>query len=327
MTDRFRWAIMGTGNVANRFAHALGNLKDEAGLLAVGSRSQSTADAFADAHNIPRRYASYEQLVSDPEVDVVYIATPHAYHHRDITLCLNADKHVLCEKAFVLNRDEAQDVINLARQKNLFLMEALWTRFFPIHVHLRQLLADGTLGEARGLIIHHVYTADADPKKAFDPALGMGALLDQGPYGVGLAISLMGPVEDIVALATTDSKGINTQTNYLLKHPGDRLTTVISSRVAVDVKDTILFATNGKAEIHNPWYKPTRMTVYEWDREPQIIHKPLNGYTGYEFEAQAVMACIRQGAIECSIMPHADTLAILETLDRIRDVWHLHPVE
>jgi len=327
MTDRIRWAIMGTGNVANRFAKALGNIQDEAELLAVGSRQQSTAEAFGNTYDIPRRYASYEQLVGDTDVDIVYIGTPHAYHHRDITLCLNAGKNVLCEKAFVLNRDEAEDVINLARKKNLFLMEALWTRFFPIHVHLRQLLADGTLGETRGLIVHHVYTAGSDPEETFDPALGMGALLDQGPYGVGLAINLMGPVEDVVALATSNSTGINTQTNYLLKHPGDRMTTVISSRVAMDVKEVVLFASNGKAEIHDPWYKPTRMTIYQRDHEPQIIHKPLNGYIGYEFEAQAVMDCIRQGAIECSLMPHADSLAIMETLDRIRAIWHLSPTE
>jgi predicted dehydrogenase len=325
MTERMRWAIMGTGAVANRFARALNNLPDQAELLAVGSRQPNTADAFGDKYGIPRRYAGYDKMVADPDVEVVYIGTPHAYHRRDVALCLEAGKHVLCEKAFALNAQEARELTDMARERGLFLMEAMWTRFFPVHVQARDLLAKGALGKVQGLIIHHNYTGlPIDP---FDPKLGMGTLLDQGPYGVGLAISLLGPVQELVGLGTHGPTGTNHQTSYVLLHEGGRVTTVASSRVTYDVKEAVVYGTAGRIEFHDPWYKPTKMTVHRQGHEPEQIEHPLNDYIGYEYEAQEVMACIRAGRLESDVMPLSDTLTIMETLDRIREQWVLCPVD
>ncbi|GAI81602.1 unnamed protein product, partial [marine sediment metagenome] len=143
MTDRMRWAILGTGKIANRFAQALNKIPERAELLAVGSRKQETADAFADEYGIPKRHIGYENVFSDPDVDIVYVGTPGVYHLRDVTGSLEAGKHVLCEKALTINAKDAAQLIDLARQKKLFMMEAMWTRFFPIHVRIRELLNEG----------------------------------------------------------------------------------------------------------------------------------------------------------------------------------------
>lgn len=324
MTERMRWAVMGTGAVANRFATALNNLTDEAELLAVGSRHPNTANSFGDKYGVLRRYVGYDKLVADPDVEVVYIGTPHVYHRRDVALCLEAGKHVLCEKAFTLNAWEARELIDLARQNGLFLMEALWTRFFPVHIRARDLLAEGAIGKVQGLIIHHNYTGpEIEPS---DPQLGMGALLDQGPYGVGLAVSLLGPVLELVGLGTHGPTGTNHQTSYVLLHEGGRLTTVASSRVTYDVKEAVVYGTTGRIEFHDPWYKPTTMTLHRQDREPERFNFPLSGFSGYEYEAREVMACIRAGQLESKVMPLSDTLMVMETLDRIRDQWMLCPV-
>jgi predicted dehydrogenase len=317
MAGRIRWAILGTGAVANRFAGALHNISDQAELLAVGSRRQESADAFGSRYAIPRRYGSYAEVAADPDVDVVYIGTPHLYHLRDASLCLEGGRHVLCEKAFTMNVQEAAALIDLARARGLFLMEAMWTRFFPVHVRLRELVAQGVFGELRGLIVHHVYQA-ASADEVVDPRLGLGAFMDQAPYGVGLAASLLGPVEDVAIQTATGPTGVSEQAFYVLKHAGGRLSSIVTSRVAVDVKDAFLFGSLGKVEIHDPWYKPTRMTVEIRGKPPETIEFPLGGYTGYEYEALAVMDCIRAGRTECDAMPLSDTLAVMRVMDRLR---------
>lgn len=323
MTQRMRWAILATGAVAKRFASALRNIADQAELVAVGSRTQATADAFGDKYAIPRRYGSYEQVAADPEVDVVYIGTPHEFHRRDVAMCLEHGKHVLCEKAFTVDAREAAELIDLARRRKLFLMEAMWTRFFPIHVRLRELLAAGVIGELAGLIVHQNYMAAVDPAGTYERRMGMGTFLDQAPYGVGLAHSLLGPIEEVAGLATFRGRGINTQTAYILRHAGDRLTTVIDSRISVDVKEAIVYGSEGKVTVHDPWYKPFAMTVTALGQAPQRIAMPLNGFMGYEYEAMAVMNCIRQGRTECAEMPLNETLATLQVMDQIRQQWKL----
>lgn len=323
MTQRLKWAILGTGAVANRFAVALGNIADQAELAAVGSRLQATAEAFGDKYHVPRRYAGYDQVAADPDIDIVYIGTPHEFHRRDAAMCLEAGKHVLCEKAFTINALEAAELIALSRRQGLFLMEAMWTRFFPIHVRVRELVTEGAIGPARGLIIHHNYMAAIDPEGMFDPRMGMGTFLDQAPYGVGLAYSLLGPVEQVAGLATFGDRGINTQTSYILRHSGDRLSTVINSRNTVDVKEAVVYGADGKIEIHDPWYKPTAMTLHRKGKSLERVEVPLTGYVGYEYEALAVMDCVRQGQTECGVMPLDETLAILTTMDRIREQWSI----
>ncbi len=323
MADQMKWAILGTGAVANRFANALHNIPEQAQLVAVGSRKQETANQFASAYDIPGSYASYADAASDPEVDVVYIGTPHTFHHRDAVLCLEAGKHVLLEKAFTMNADEAENIINLARQKQLFLMEAMWTRFFPIHARIREILAEGLLGELQGIVIHHAYMGIPELADSFPPELGMGTFMDQAPYGVGLAFAVLGPPKRTTGFGTFGPRGINYQSSFILEHDSGALTTWMASRTSYDVKEVVIYGAEGKIDLHAPWYKPTSMTLYQKEKDPERIEYPLNDFIGYEYEALAVMDCIRAGEIECEIMPLNETLAIMRTMDTMRAQWKL----
>lgn len=321
MTEKYRWAILGTGNVANRFAAALGNISDQAELTAVGSRNLATAKAFAEKYRIPAAYGSYQAVADDPEVDIVYVATPHPVHHRDSRMCLESGKHVLCEKAFTMNAQEAQDLIHLARSKNLFLMEAMWTRFFPIQVRVREILSAGLLGDLQGLVIHHAYLGLPELPESYPDELGMGTFMDQAPYGVGFAYSVLGPPLRTTGIGTFGPRGLNLQVSGVFEHEGGRLTTWMASRTTYDVKEAVIYGSEGKIEIHDPWYKPTAMTVSLKGKSPELIEMPLNGFVGYEYEALAVMDAIRAGKIESEIMPLDETLAILKTMDAMRAEW------
>ncbi len=246
MSEKLRWAILGTGAVANRFAVSLNNISDQAELVAVGSRNLDTAAAFAQKYDIPTFYGSYQQVADDPNVDIVYIATPHPVHHRDSRMCLEAGKHVLCEKAFTMNADEAEDLINLAREKKLFLMEAMWTRFFPIQVRIREILAAGLLGELQGLVIHHAYMGLPELPESYPPELGMGTFMDQAPYGVSFAYSVLGPPIRTAIITTFGPEGINYQTAGAFEHEGGKLTTWMASRTAYDVKEAVIYGSEGQ---------------------------------------------------------------------------------
>jgi predicted dehydrogenase len=314
-----RWAILGTGKIANRFACALKNLPEQADLFAVGSRRVETGESFAASYGIPKIYEGYDEVVADPEVEIVYIGTPGVFHHRDITASLNSGKHVLCEKVLTMNAAEARDVIALARRKKLFLMEAMWTRFFPVHIHVRELLSENAIGELRGLMAPFIATAPPDPKNRFhDIELGAGVLLDLGSYGISWAYSLFGSPEEAMGLASFGETGADYQSACILRFGEGQIATVSTSMISYDVKDAVVYGTTGKILIHDPWYKPTAVTLY----------REGNSYNGYEYEATAVMDCIRQGRTECETMLLDESLAIIQTLDDIRKQWNfVYPFE
>lgn len=321
MSEKIRWAILGTGAVANRFATALSNITDQASLVAVGSRNPETAQGFAEKYDIPKSYGSYQEVSDDPDVDIIYIGTPHPVHCRDTVMSLKSGKHVLCEKAFAMNADEAKQMIELAREKNLFLMEAMWTRFFPIHVRIREILEEGLLGDLQGLVIHHNYMGLEELPEAYPPELGMGTFMDQAPYAMGLAYSILGPPIRTRIITTFGPRGINYQTSGAFEHEGGRLTTWMASRTSYDVKEAVIFGTKGKIEIHDPWYKPTAMTVHIKGKDPELIEYPLDRFVGYEYEAMEAMKCIRSGKTESEIMPLDESLAIMKSIDDMRAQW------
>jgi predicted dehydrogenase len=322
MKRRLRWAILGTGKIANRFATALNNIPERAELAAIGSRNSESADEFGDRYGIPKRYTGYETVVTDPDIDIVYIGTPGVFHRRDASLCLNAEKHVLCEKVLTINAREAQDLINLAREKHLFLMEAMWTRFFPIHVRIRELLRENVLGELRGLIAPFIATVPADPKNRFyDVSLGAGVLLDLGSYGIAWAYSLFGPPEEVTGLASFGETGADYQSACLLRFKGGQIATVTASMISHDVKDAVVYGTKGKIVVHDPWYKPTVLTLHREGEEAERNEYPLNSYNGYEYEALAVMDCIEAGKTECEIVPLDESLEVIRILDGVRQQW------
>lgn len=317
LDDVVQWGILGTGNIASTFARDL-QLLGDARTVAVGSRSMDSAQSFGDRFDIPKRHASYDELVADPDVDVVYVATPHTGHHAAARTALAAGKHVLCEKSFTVNAGEADDLIALAGSRGLFLMEAMWTRFLPHMVRIRELLRSEVLGEIRTVTAEHGQIFAADPAhRMFDPALGGGALLDLGVYPVSLASMVLGAPDRVVAIADLTATGVDAQTSVLLHHPGGAHAVLTSTLEARAENRAGVVGTRGRLEINDTFYAPTSFTltrgpgVVEHYREPRIGQ-------GMRYQASHVADCLRRGLTDSPIMPLAESRSIMATMDEVR---------
>jgi predicted dehydrogenase len=326
--DKIHWGILGTGNIAKQFARGLAVLPD-AELAAVGSRSRVNTDAFGDEFNVPHRYASYAALANAPDIDVVYVATPHSLHRDNSLLCLQAGKAVLCEKPFAINAAEAEEVVAIARERQLFLMEAMWTRFLPVLVETRQLLADGAIGDIRIITADFGFCASFNPQsRLFDPHLGGGALLDVGVYTVSLASMVFGsPPSRISSMAHLGQTGVDEQAAMILGYDQGQLAVLTTAIRTNTPQEATLNGTKGQIRIHTPWWKPDALTLSVQGQEDQIVHLPLEG-NGYNYEAVEAMNCLRSGRAESDVMPLDETLAIMKTMDQIRAQWGLrYPME
>lgn len=321
--DSIRWGILGTGGIARKFAEGLALLPD-ARMTAVGSRTQASADAFGAEWKIPNRHGGYPGLMSDPEVDAIYIATPHPLHYANALGCLTAGKAVLCEKPFTMNARQAEEVIALARTRRLFLMEAMWTRFLPIFVKIRSLLAEGAIGEVRQVQADFAFQADFDPKsRLFDPALGGGALLDLGVYPVSLASMVLGEApRRIASLAVLGATGVDEQSAAVLEYSAGRLAVISFSFRFTSPQEACIIGTAGQIRIHRPWWHADTITVSRAGRADETITLPNLGY-GYAHEALEVMECLRGGKTESRVMPNEESLRIMQTMDAIRAEWGL----
>jgi len=321
-SDPIRWGILGTGAIAAAFATGLQSLPD-AELVAVGSRAAASANAFADRFGAPRRHGSYAALTADPEVDIVYIATPHPMHHTAARLCLEAGKPVLVEKPFTVNAGQAKEIIALARERDLFLMEAMWTRFLPLMGRFRDLVATGAIGEPRLLTADFGFRMGVDPNhRLFNPDLAGGALLDVGVYVVSLASMLLGPPDRGTGLAQIGETGVDEQVSLVLGYPGGALAQLTAAIRTNTPQEVTLMGTEGAIRIHPIWWKPTTLTVARPGQPDETIDEPFTG-NGYNYEAAEVMACLRAGYLESAIMPLDESAAIMQTLDAIRAQWGL----
>ncbi|UCC64997.1 MAG: Gfo/Idh/MocA family oxidoreductase [Anaerolineae bacterium] len=327
MAEEIRWGIIGTGNIARQFARGLAVLPD-AELAAVGSRTAAAAGAFAEAFDVPHRHSSYEDLAQDPDVDAVYIATPHPLHRENTLLCLRAGKAVLCEKPFAINAAEAEEMIRLAREKGLLLMEAMWSRFFPAMAKVRELLAAGAIGQVSLLTAEFGFRARFDPSnRLFNPALGGGALLDVGVYTVSLASMVFGSPSRVTGLAHLGSTGVDEQAGIILSYEGGQLAVLATAIRTATPQEAMLMGSDGHIRIHPRWWMPTRLTLSVTGREDEVFELPFTG-NGYNYEAAEVMACLRAGKLESEVMLLDETLSIMRTLDQLRAQWGLkYPME
>ncbi|CAN5905667.1 Gfo/Idh/MocA family oxidoreductase [soil metagenome] len=321
MTQTIRWGILSTGNIAHQFAKGLDDLPDTQ-LVAVGSRSQEGADAFGDEFGVSNRHASYEALAADPEVDAVYIGTPHPFHKDNTLLCLAAGKAVLCEKPFALNLNQARDMVAAARQHETFLMEAMWTRFLPHMVKLRKLIADGVIGEVRMLQADFGFRAAFDPDhRLFDPALGGGALLDIGVYPVSFAHALFGSPTEVKSFGNLGATGVDEEATLMLRHGAGQLALLSTTTRLNTPHVAVILGTEGRIHLQN-WWRPTDLTVYRDGHDPQTVTVPCP-LNGYNYEASEVNDCRRAGKLESATLPLAETLDIMTTLDTVRAQWGL----
>ena len=329
MGEKIRWGILSTGYIAHRFAEALRFLPD-AELVAVGSRSEASARRFADQHRIPHCHCGYDRLVEDPDVDVVYVATPHPCHKEHILLSLEAGKPVLCEKPLTINAADTATVIQAARDRSLFLMEAMWSRFLPAVVRARELIAQGVLGELQILSADFGFRADPDPKgRLYNLELAGGALLDVGVYPVSLAFMIFGPPARTASIGHIGRTGVDEQAGILLGYDNGALAVAYLTIRAGSPTEATLVGTRGILRMHAEvgLFRPWRLTLSLLGQSDQVIDLPYEG-NGYHYQAAEVMRCLRSGQLESETMPLDESLAIIRTMDGIRAGWGLrYPME
>lgn len=318
MTKPIHWGILGPGRIARKFADGLKVLPG-AKLLAVASRSLDRANQFGEEYHVPHRYGSYEALVQNPAVDVVYVATPHVAHHAHTLLCLNHRKAVLCEKPLAINTGQVRDMVELARQNGTFLMEGLWTRFLPSMQRVLDLVAEGAIGEVKSLQADFGFRAEFKPEgRLFNPALGGGSLLDIGIYPLFLATTLFGKPSRVKVLAHLGSTRVDEQCSVSLGYENGALATLHTTLLASTPTEAYLAGTRGGIRMHARWLAPTSFTLHQDGQEPVLIQPDSIG-NGYQYEAEAVMQCLREGRTECPQMSHRDSLLLMEVMDWVRE--------
>lgn len=318
MTDRLRWGILATGGIAHAFTNDL--KLNGFTVQAVGSRSQAAADAFAAEFDIPNAHASYEALVADPEVDVVYVSTPHPLHAANARLVLEAGKHVLVEKPFTVNAREAQEIADLAAGRGLLALEAMWTRYLPHMVRIRELIADGALGEVRTLIADHTQKLSDDPLHRINALeLGGGALLDLGIYPVSFSWDLFGAPLTIQSTATFKGTGADAQIANLFAYDGGRVASMLSASDTLGPNTAAVIGTLARIEIDRVWYTPTTFRVVAADGT--IVEEFRSEVTGrgMHFQAEAVERLVAGGDLRGDLLTIDETVAIMGTLDTIRE--------
>ena len=321
MLKKIRWGIIGTGRIASEFATGLKNVTD-AELVAVGSRTKESAQEFAQTFNIPNIHKGYENVANDADVDVVYIATPHNSHKENTMLCLENGKAVLCEKPFTINAREAEEVISFARNKNIFLMEAMWTRYIPAIIKLRELLNEGVIGNVQMMLAGGAFIPEFDPEfYLFNHELGGGVLLDAGVYLVSMASMIFGVPEKILATGQIGKTGVDEHEAIILEHGNGAIANLYVSLRAKSSPDLTLMGDKGKIYAHAPIFCPGKLTITR-DGEEEILDLPFAG-NGYQFEAMEVGRCLREGKTESTAMPLDETLQIMRTMDNIRHQFGL----
>ncbi len=318
MTERLRWGILATGGIAHLFTNDL--KLNGFTVQAVGSRSQEAADAFAAEFGIPNAHGSYEALVADPEVDVIYVSTPHPFHAANAMLALEAGKHVLIEKPFAVNAGEAQAIADLAAAKGLLVLEAMWTRYLPHMARIREIIAAGTLGEVRTLMADHTQLLSDDPAHRINALeLGGGALLDLGIYPVSFAWDLFGAPLTIRATATFKDTGADAQVATIFGYEGGRIATTLSASDTRGPNVAVVLGTRARIEIDAVWYTPTTFRVIAADDSVLEEYRSEVVGRGMHFQAEAVERLVAEGNLAGDLLPIAETVAIVGTLDAIRE--------
>jgi len=323
MTNKTKWGVMGCGGIADKYARDLAFTR-YGKLAAVGSRSKAKAQTFAAQHGGVRAYGSYEDLAADPDVDIIYVATPHPCHMENTLLAIKHGKHVLCEKSFAMNAKQTRRMIAAAQKKGVFLMEAMWTRFFPAMGRLRKWLAEGRIGKVLAVEADFGIHFKMGPQhRIFNPALGGGALLDLGIYPISLASMIYGAQpETIVSTVHKHSTGVDDRALIAFEYANGATAAISTSSVVCMKNEARIFGAEGMITVHEMFLRPNQLTLKMEGKPPKTFDFPFTGH-GMHFEADHVHQCLRKGQTESDIMPLNETLGIIQTMDKIRKQWKL----
>lgn len=316
MSKIYKWGIIGPGKIAGKFAEALLHLPD-AELYAVASRDIGKARQFSEKYGATKSYGSYEDLVNDQQVDVVYIATPHTFHHAHAILCLQKGKPVLCEKPMSVSHTSTLEIVAASRSHNVFLMEAMWTRFLPVIDKTLELLKNGEIGEIKYLHADFGFMLPFDPaSRLYDIKLGGGSLLDVGVYPLFLALLIFGKPSEIKSFAHLSPTGADESTSAVLYYENGAMANIFSSIVSQTPLKAEIYGTNGMIVLQRPWYKGTVVDVQKNDSVTDTFSLPYAG-NGFEFEIMDVQHCLDRGLKESSLMPLDFSLLMSETVSEI----------
>lgn len=314
-----KMGIMGAGNIASVMAATIREL-DSVECHAVGARDLDRAKAFAKKYNFLKAFGSYEELVNDPEVEFIYIATPHSCHYEHIKLCLENGKHVLCEKAFTVNERQAAEVFAMAEQRGLLLAEAIWTRYMPMRKRLEDVLDSKIIGEPYMLTANLGYVV-SNKERIASPRLGGGALLDLGVYTLNFASMVFGDdVKEIRGTAVKNEAGVDMQNSITLTYQDGKMAVLNSTAMGLSDRRGVIYGDKGFIEVLNinnceeiRVYDLKRSLVAAYDRPEQI--------SGYEYEVEACVYAVRRGETQCKQMPHEESLRMMRWMDELRRQW------
>lgn len=315
-TKIYKWAILGPGKIARKFAKGLTEVPG-AELYAVASRSIAKAEEFAKEFNATKFYGSYEDLVKDEEVDIIYIATPHVFHYEHTLLCLKHKKAVLCEKPFAMNKEQVNEMILTAKKKNIFLMEALWTYFLPHYQYVLELVKSKKFGKITNLEANFGFEAPYLPeKRLFNKDLGGGSLMDIGIYPVFAALTLLGKPDTISAKAEFSETGVDESCSIVFNYQnGVRAHLLSTINKTTPTTATITFE-KATLTINRRFHEPTSVTILHNDQEETISFEVNTN--GYNFEAEHVQQMLDQGRTESTVMSFEKSLELIGLLDGIR---------
>jgi len=315
MSKPFAWGILAPGNIANAFARDLAKL-DDAELVAVGSRDQGRADAFAAKWGVPQAYGSYDALIADPDVEAIYVAPPHPFHAMHTIACLQGGKPVLCEKPLAINQRQVAQMIDTARQQGVFLMEAQWTLFSPAVRQAVAWIEQGAIGDVRMVRADFCFRADVNPSsRLFNLNLGGGGLLDVGTYTVSLAQMILGDEpQSIQAMAHIGETGVDEQALINLGYPGGALAQLTCGVRVSTAHEAWIYGTEGMIKLPAFWHA-TEAILMPNGQEPTTVPCEM----GYHYEAKAVCEAVRSGQTEHPSMSWDSSLAIARTLDAVRE--------
>lgn len=317
MQKIYNWGIIGLGKIAHKFAQDINGLPN-AQVHAVASRNLEKAQQFAQQYKTKHAYGSYEELMQCPDLDVVYIATPHSFHKENTLLCLEHKIPVLCEKAFAINQKEVMQMVQKAKENDTFLMEALWTRFLPTTLKILEIIESGQLGEIYSVKADFGFNATFDPNgRLFNPNLAGGSLLDIGIYPVFLALLLMGRPDDLKAFAKFSSTGVDEECQVIFNYNNGQTANLHSTIRSLTKTEAFIYGEKGTINIHTRWHEPSSFTLMLNGERPEHFQFTYTG-NGYYLEAQEVMKCLELQQKESQLLPLDFSIQLIETLDRIR---------
>lgn len=311
--------ILGAGSIAGKLAETM-NKMPEVECYGVASRDLEKAKIFVKDHGFTHAFGSYEGMLADDEIELVYIATPHSHHYSHMKMCLDAGKHVLCEKSFTVNAKQAEEIFHIAEKKNLLVTEAIWTRYMPSRKIINDLLAENVIGEVSKLTANLNYPL-CDKERIVKPELAGGALLDVGIYPLNFAYMHFGDeVRNIQSAAQLTDAGVDGENGMLLLYRDGRMAVLNSGIHAKSDSQGVFYGSNGCMIVENI-NNPEKIRIYDKDRNLLREIEVPEQISGYEYEITETITCIQEGRLECPSMPHAETLKMMQVMDMLRDEW------